>query len=118
MPTSKLFGTCIESLVEDLFIACNDTMLAYGRTGFGKMYTMDSTGGINNGVIFQVIESIFNQVETLKGGANIKIKVSFIEMHRCQIFYLLDSIDPPTSEGGFQGGSRTLVVLEEKKKFY
>lgn len=53
------------------------------QTGSGKTYTMGTgytVGGSLDGVIPQVMQTIFKRIETLKHKADFQLRVSFIEV--------------------------------------
>ncbi|KAG0584179.1 hypothetical protein KC19_3G191000 [Ceratodon purpureus] len=111
-PLSGVFDRCVKSLCEGLFHGYNATVLAYGQTGSGKTYTMGTgytVGGSTDGVIPQVMDFIFKKIETLKKKADFQIRVSFIEILKEEVHDLLDP-NPPVTEAGFGGGSKTTTV--------
>ncbi|KAG8654782.1 kinesin-like protein KIN-4A isoform X2 [Manihot esculenta] len=94
-PSSAMFEECIAPLVDGLFQGYNATVLAYGQTGSGKTYTM-GTGfkdGCQTGIIPQVMNVLFNKIETLKHQTEFQLHVSFIEILKEEVRDLLD----PTS---------------------
>ncbi|KAJ8541120.1 hypothetical protein K7X08_001936 [Anisodus acutangulus] len=99
-PSAAMYQECVSPLVDSLFQGYNATVLAYGQTGSGKTYTM-GTGfkdGFQTGLIPQVMNSLFNKVETLKHQAEFQLHVSFIEIHKEEVRDLLDSISVNKSE--------------------
>ncbi|KAJ7958190.1 Kinesin-like protein [Quillaja saponaria] len=93
-PSSVMFEECIAPLVDGLFQGYNATVLAYGQTGSGKTYTM-GTGfkdGYQTGVIPQVMNVLFNKIETLKHQTEFQLHVSFIEILKEEV---LDLLEPP-----------------------
>lgn len=53
------------------------------QTGSGKTYTMGTAytvGGSSEGVIPQVMETIFKKIDTLKDKSDFQLRVSFIEV--------------------------------------
>lgn len=59
------------------------------QTGSGKTYTMGTgytVGGSLDGVIPQVMQTIFKRIETLKHKADFQLRVSFIEVCRDLIY--------------------------------
>ncbi|MCD7471728.1 Kinesin-like protein KIN-4A [Datura stramonium] len=99
-PSSAMYQECVAPLVDGLFQGYNATVLAYGQTGSGKTYTM-GTGfkdGFQTGLIPQVMNSLFNKIETLKHQAEFQLHVSFIEIHKEEVRDLLDSISVNKSE--------------------
>ncbi|KAK4352113.1 hypothetical protein RND71_027631 [Anisodus tanguticus] len=99
-PSAAMYQECVSPLVDGLFHGYNATVLAYGQTGSGKTYTM-GTGfkdGFQTGLIPQVMNSLFNKVETLKHQAEFQLHVSFIEIHKEEVRDLLDSISVNKSE--------------------
>ncbi|KAH8934010.1 hypothetical protein BDL97_18G061300 [Sphagnum fallax] len=107
LPLDSIFDKCVKPLVEGLFHGYNATVLAYGQTGSGKTYTM-GTGytvrGNTEGVISQVMETIFNRVEMLKQEADFQLRVSFIEILKEEVHDLLD-LNPSSAEYGYMGGT-------------
>lgn len=58
-------------------------LLLLMQTGSGKTYTMGTgytVGGSPEGVIPQVMQTIFKRIETLKHKADFQLRVSFIEV--------------------------------------
>ncbi|KAG0626408.1 hypothetical protein M758_2G123600 [Ceratodon purpureus] len=111
-PLPSIFDKCVKPLVEGLFHGYNATVLAYGQTGSGKTYTMGTgytVGGSTEGVIPQVMQTIFKKMETLKHKADFQIRVSFIEILKEEIHDLLDP-NPPSTEYIFGGGLKALAV--------
>ncbi|KAK9285875.1 hypothetical protein L1049_025076 [Liquidambar formosana] len=99
-PSSAMFEECIAPLVDGLFHGYNATVLAYGQTGSGKTYTM-GTGfkdGYQTGLIPQVMNSLFNTIETLKHQTEFQLHVSFIEILKEEVRDLLDSTSMSKSE--------------------
>ncbi|XP_060199403.1 kinesin-like protein KIN-4A isoform X1 [Lycium barbarum] len=99
-PSTAMYQECVSPLVDGLFQGYNATVLAYGQTGSGKTYTM-GTGfkdGFQTGLIPQVMNSLFNKVETLKHQAEFQLHASFIEIHREEVRDLLDSLSVNKSE--------------------
>lgn len=71
------------------------TRVTLPQTGSGKTYTMGTgytVGGSTHGVIPQVMEFIFRQIESLKKKADFQIRVSFIEV--CVLRGLQRSVMP------------------------
>ncbi|XP_044469978.1 kinesin-like protein KIN-4A isoform X1 [Mangifera indica] len=93
-PSSAMFDECAAPLVEGLFQGYNATVLAYGQTGSGKTYTM-GTGlkeGTQTGLIPQVMNTLFNKIETLRHQTEFQLHVSFIEIFKEEVRDLLDSV--------------------------
>ncbi|TKY57847.1 Kinesin protein FRA1 [Spatholobus suberectus] len=106
-PSSAMFDECVASLVDGLFQGYNATVLAYGQTGSGKTYTM-GTGfkdGCQEGIIPQVMSSLFNKIETLKHQIESQLHVSFIEILKEEVRDLLDpsSMNKPETANGHAG---------------
>ncbi|KAG0613527.1 hypothetical protein M758_6G110100 [Ceratodon purpureus] len=111
-PLPAIFDKCVKPLVEGLFHGYNATVLAYGQTGSGKTYTMGTgytVGGSTDGVIPQVMQTVFKRIETLKHKADFQLRVSFIEILKEEIHDLLDP-NPPSTEYIFGGGLKALAV--------
>ncbi|KAI3669796.1 hypothetical protein L6452_41208 [Arctium lappa] len=92
-PSSKMFDECVAPLLDDLFQGYNGTVIAYGQTGSGKTYTMGTAPkeGCNRGLIFQVMNTIFNKIETLKDQIEFQLHCSYIEILKEEVRDLLDS---------------------------
>ncbi|XP_075093017.1 kinesin-like protein KIN-4A isoform X3 [Nicotiana tabacum] len=91
-PSVTMFEECVAPLVDGLFQGYNATVLAYGQTGSGKTYTM-GTGfkdGGQTGLVLQVMNTLFNKIETLKHQSEFQLHVSFIEIHKEEVIDLLD----------------------------
>ncbi|KAJ6829209.1 kinesin-like protein KIN-4A [Iris pallida] len=102
-PSSSMFQACVSPLVDGLFQGYNATVLAYGQTGSGKTYTM-GTGckdGSQTGLIPQVMDALFNKIDSLKHQAEFQLRVSFIEILKEEVHDLLD----PASVGKVEVGS-------------
>ncbi|KAK1587858.1 hypothetical protein Q3G72_017552 [Acer saccharum] len=92
--SSSMFGECIAPLVDGLFQGYNATVLAYGQTGSGKTYTM-GTGlkeGSQTGLIPQVMNALFNKIETMRHQTEFQLHVSFIEIFKEEVRDLLDYV--------------------------
>ncbi|KAJ9670656.1 hypothetical protein PVL29_026915 [Vitis rotundifolia] len=103
-PSSAMFEECIAPLVDGLFQGYNATVLAYGQTGSGKTYTM-GTGfkdGCQTGLIPQVMNALFNKIETLKHQSEFQLHVSFIEILKEEVRDLLESptVSKPEAANG------------------
>ncbi|WJX41407.1 Kinesin-like protein KIN-4A, variant 2 [Trifolium repens] len=103
-PSCNMFEECVAPLVDGLFQGYNATVLAYGQTGSGKTYTM-GTGfkeGFQTGIVPQVMNVLFNKIETLKDQIEFQLHVSFIEILKEEVRDLLDSSSmskPETANG-------------------
>ncbi|KAJ9170656.1 hypothetical protein P3X46_018748 [Hevea brasiliensis] len=93
-PSSSMFEECVAPLVDGLFQGYNATVLAYGQTGSGKTYTMGTSfkDGSQTGLIPQVMNALFNKVETLKHQTEFQLHVSFIEILKEEVRDLLDTV--------------------------
>ncbi|WCJ31215.1 Kinesin-like protein KIN-4A [Euphorbia peplus] len=103
-PPSVMFQQCVAPLVHGLFHGYNATVLAYGQTGSGKTYTMGTNfrDGCHTGLIPQVMNLLFNKVQTLKDQSQFQLHVSFIEILKEEVRDLLDSVSmtkPMTANG-------------------
>ncbi|KAI4337005.1 hypothetical protein L6164_015467 [Bauhinia variegata] len=106
-PVSAMFEECVAPLVDGLFQGYNATVLAYGQTGSGKTYTM-GTGfkeGCQTGIIPQVMNVLFNKIESLKHQIEFQLHVSFIEILKEEVRDLLDpsSMSKPETANGHVG---------------
>ncbi|GMH04008.1 hypothetical protein Nepgr_005847 [Nepenthes gracilis] len=112
-PSSCIFGECIAPLVDGLLQGYNATVLAYGQTGSGKTYTM-GTGfkdGGQTGLIPQVMDALFNKIETLKHQIEFQLHVSFIEIHKEEV---RDLLDPTLSSKPDSNGHMVKVSIPGK----
>ncbi|XP_065875238.1 kinesin-like protein KIN-4A isoform X1 [Euphorbia lathyris] len=93
-PSSTMFEECVAPLVDGLFQGYNATVLAYGQTGSGKTYTMGTNfkDGSQTGLIPQVMNVLFNKIQTLKHHSEFQLHVSFIEILKEEVRDLLDSV--------------------------
>ncbi|KAJ9177288.1 hypothetical protein P3X46_012523 [Hevea brasiliensis] len=93
-PSSAMFEECVAPLVDGLFQGYNATVLAYGQTGSGKTYTMGTSfkDGCQTGLIPQVMNALFNKIETLKHQTEFQLHVSFIEILKEEVRDLLDTV--------------------------
>ncbi|XP_010503694.1 PREDICTED: kinesin-like protein KIN-4B [Camelina sativa] len=93
-PSSLMFDECVAPLVDGLFHGYNATVLAYGQTGSGKTYTMGTAfrNGTSNGLIPQVMSSLFNKIDSVKHQMGFQLHVSFIEILKEEVLDLLDSV--------------------------
>ena len=85
------YNTSVKDMVKNIFEGYNVNLLAYGRTGSGKTYSMGTnynTGADNLGVIPRAVNDIFDIV-SLKEEWNFKITVSFMELYQDQLHDLL-----------------------------
>ena len=83
-PSDGLFPECVRPLVDGLFKGYNATVFAFGQTGSGKTYTMGSAytpGGNTSGVIPEVLELIFDRINSSKD-VDCNVRASFVEIHK------------------------------------
>ncbi|KAI3672531.1 hypothetical protein L6452_38620 [Arctium lappa] len=119
VPSSRIFDDCVAPLVDALFSGYNATVLAYGQTGSGKTYTMGTNynGESSNGIIPNVMQTIFKRVEETKGTTEFLIRVSFIEIFKEEVFDLLESSSTVYSKtegnGKPAGPSRAPIQIRE-----
>ncbi|KAG4933469.1 hypothetical protein JHK87_047471 [Glycine soja] len=112
-PSVEMFEECVAPLVDGLFQGYNATVLAYGQTGSGKTYTM-GTGYNDNcrsGLIPQVMNALFNKIETLKHQTEFQLRVSFIEILKEEVRDLFDRVSmgkPETSNSNGHSGKITV----------
>jgi Kinesin motor domain len=81
---AKLYGDCVEPLVQGIFGGYNATIFAYGQTGSGKTFTMGSHYSPPQparGVIPDALESMFAKIDAAKDTA-FRMRVGFIEIHK------------------------------------
>ncbi|XP_071713247.1 kinesin-like protein KIN-4A [Rutidosis leptorrhynchoides] len=92
-PSNSMFEECALPLLDALFQGYNGTVIAYGQTGSGKTYTMGTNPkeSSHRGLIFQVMNTIFTKIETLKDQTEFQLHVSFIEILKEEVRDLLDS---------------------------
>eukprot|EP00232_Nephroselmis_pyriformis_P010287 CAMPEP_0182879026 /NCGR_PEP_ID=MMETSP0034_2-20130328/15709_1 /TAXON_ID=156128 /ORGANISM="Nephroselmis pyriformis, Strain CCMP717" /LENGTH=386 /DNA_ID=CAMNT_0025011931 /DNA_START=1 /DNA_END=1158 /DNA_ORIENTATION=+ len=91
-PLDALFGDCVDPLVQGIFQGYNATVFAYGQTGSGKTHTMGTSytaGGAKQGVIPNVMDTVFGKVAGSEAGTDITVKVRYIEIHKEEIRDLL-----------------------------
>ncbi|KAL1817639.1 hypothetical protein ACET3Z_020213 [Daucus carota] len=112
--SSRIYEECVAPLVDALCQGYNGTVLAYGQTGSGKTYTMGTNyngEGQNDGVIPNVMETIFSRVEAAKESTEFLIRVSFIEIFKEEVYDLLDPNPVPLSKGeGKQAGPARVPI--------
>ncbi|KAG4140448.1 hypothetical protein ERO13_D06G019027v2 [Gossypium hirsutum] len=104
-PASSMFDECIVPLVNGLFQGYNATVLAYGQTGSGKTYTM-GTGfkdSCHIGITPQVMNALFNKIDSLKHQIQFQLHVSFIEILKEEVHDLLDPTSPNKSDTASTG---------------
>ncbi|KAK9067039.1 hypothetical protein SSX86_014363 [Deinandra increscens subsp. villosa] len=92
-PSSNMFEECAVPLLDALFQGYNGTIIAYGQSGSGKTYTMGTNPkeSSHRGLIFQVMNMIFNKIEALKHQFEFQLHVSFIEILKEEVKDLLES---------------------------
>ncbi|XP_020202434.1 kinesin-like protein KIN-4A isoform X1 [Cajanus cajan] len=115
-PSVDMFKECVAPLVDGLFQGYNATVLAYGQTGSGKTYTM-GTGYNDNcrtGLIPQVMNALFNKIETLKNQTEFQLRVSFIEILKEEVRDLLDAVSMGKSETSNSNGHSGKVTIPGK----
>ncbi|CAJ1942867.1 unnamed protein product [Sphenostylis stenocarpa] len=115
-PSVDMFEECIAPLIDGLFQGYNATVLAYGQTGSGKTYTM-GTGYNDNcrtGLIPQVMNALFNKVETLKHQAEFQLRVSFIEILKEEVRDLLDMVSMGKSDTSNSNGHSGKITFPGK----
>ncbi|XP_027921087.1 kinesin-like protein KIN-4A isoform X1 [Vigna unguiculata] len=115
-PSVDMFEECVAPLVDGLFQGYNATVLAYGQTGSGKTYTM-GTGYNDNcriGLIPQVMNALFNKVETLKHQTEFQLRVSFIEILKEEVRDLLDTVSLGKSDTSNSNGHSGKITVPGK----
>ncbi|CAK9161438.1 unnamed protein product, partial [Ilex paraguariensis] len=113
-PSAAMFEECIAPLVDGLFQGHNGTVLAYGQTGSGKTYTM-GTGAKDScrtGLIPQVMNPLFNNIEMLNHKTEFQLHVSFIEILKEEVKDLLDSTSNSKSDTVNANGHASKVLKE------
>ncbi|KAJ9562357.1 hypothetical protein OSB04_007517 [Centaurea solstitialis] len=92
-PSSNMFDDCVAPLLDALFQGYNGTVIAYGQTGSGKTYTMGTAPkeGGHRGLIFEIMNTIFNKIEALKDQIEFQLHCSYIEILKEEVRDLLDS---------------------------
>ncbi|WJX95166.1 Kinesin-like protein KIN-4A [Trifolium repens] len=115
-PSSKMFEECVAPLVDGLFQGYNATVLAYGQTGSGKTYTMGTAYNDNSGIglIPQVMNALFNKIETLKHQTEFQLHVSFIEILKEEVRDLLDMVSMGKSDNSSSNGHSGKVTIPGK----
>ncbi|KAK7263173.1 hypothetical protein RJT34_30758 [Clitoria ternatea] len=115
-PSADMFQECVAPLVDGLFQGYNATVLAYGQTGSGKTYTMGTGYGDNcrTGLIPQVMNALFNKIETLKHHTEFQLHVSFIEILKEEVRDLLDMVSMGKSEISNSNGHSGKVTVPGK----
>ena len=82
-----VFNGAIKSMLDQIILGYNSTVLAYGVTGTGKTYTI--FGDLNNnfkdeGIIFKSCDYLFEKIDQNKNkdiNTNYSIKISYIEIY-------------------------------------
>ncbi|XP_076923327.1 kinesin-like protein KIN-4A [Bidens hawaiensis] len=92
-PSKNMFQDCMIPLLDALFQGYNSTVIAYGQTGSGKTYTMGTSPKetSHTGLMFQVMNTIFNKIQELQHQSEFQLHVSFIEILKEEVRDLLDS---------------------------
>eukprot|EP00899_Mesostigma_viride_P025575 jgi/Mesvir1/6201/Mv00884-RA.2 len=96
-PSEKIFGECVQPLVEGLFQGYNATVFAYGQTGSGKTYTMGTAYGAGgssqseHGIVPLAMQLMWAKLAKLQDTETL-VRVSFIEIHKEEIRDLLDPV--------------------------
>ncbi|XP_020103102.1 kinesin-like protein KIN-4A isoform X2 [Ananas comosus] len=111
-PSSTMFEECVAPLVDGLFQGYNATVLAYGQTGSGKTYTMGTScrDGSHTGLIPQVLNALFDKIDTLKNQVEFQLRVSFIEILKEEVRDLLDPASSPSKVENGNGHVGKLTV--------
>ncbi|KAL5184201.1 Kinesin-like protein KIN-4A [Glycine soja] len=115
-PSVEMFEECVAPLVDGLFQGYNATVLAYGQTGSGKTYTM-GTGYNDNcrsGLIPQVMNALFNKIETLKHQTEFQLRVSFIEILKEEVRDLFDRVSMGKAETSNSNGHSGKITVPGK----
>ncbi|XP_076933873.1 kinesin-like protein KIN-4A [Bidens hawaiensis] len=92
-PSKNMFQDCVIPLLDAPFQGYNSTVIAYGQTGSGKTYTMGTSPKetSHTGLMFQVMNTIFNKIQALQHQSEFQLHVSFIEILKEEVRDLLDS---------------------------
>ncbi|KAJ7533335.1 hypothetical protein O6H91_13G043700 [Diphasiastrum complanatum] len=118
-----VFDECAKGVVEDVLTGYHGTIFAYGQVGSGKTFTMtgETKTFIYCGLIPRCIHRIFEEKES-KPAAEIKVHVSYLEIHNEVIYDLLAKREAASQittleEDGtveFRGLTRVLCTTEEQ----
>ncbi|KAJ0694686.1 putative plus-end-directed kinesin ATPase [Helianthus annuus] len=92
-PSKNMFQECAVPLLDALFQGYNGTIIAYGQTGSGKTYTMGTSPkeSSHTGLMFQVMNIIFDKIQKLQHESEFQLHVSFIEILKEEVRDLLES---------------------------
>ncbi|EEB05326.1 kinesin-like protein Klp3 [Schizosaccharomyces japonicus yFS275] len=87
-----IFAYSIQSIVDDLFLGYNGTILAYGQTGSGKTYTMmgNPADAKERGVTPRIVERIFAAIQESPSSIEYTVKVSFLDIYMERVRDLLE----------------------------
>ncbi|CCD26864.1 tubulin-dependent ATPase KIP3 NDAI_0I02960 [Naumovozyma dairenensis CBS 421] len=91
------------SLLDSVLDGFNGTVFAYGATGCGKTYTVSGTQE-NPGIIFRVMQELFERMEDLKDEKTFQLSISYLEIYNEMIYDLLKPDTP----------SKKLIIREDK----
>ena len=92
----EVYSQAIESMIPQLFEGYNATVLAYGQTGSGKTHSMGTSHGPEDnpemaGIIQRTVEDMFKEIQSRADEINVKVRVSFVELYREQLYDLLSN---------------------------
>lgn len=100
----SVYQATTSPLLDSVLDGYNGTVFAYGATGCGKTFTVSGTPE-QPGVIFLVMEELFQKIENLRDTKNIELTLSYLEIYNESI---RDLLNPSTS-------SKRLVIREDSE---
>lgn len=95
-PQKDVYTEAIEGMIPQLFEGYNATVLAYGQTGSGKTHSMGTSHGPEDdpemaGIIQRTVQDLFKEIQARSDQIEVKVRVSFVELYREQLYDLLST---------------------------
>eukprot|EP00039_Didymoeca_costata_P033143 m.40858 g.40858 ORF g.40858 m.40858 type:complete len:1102 (-) comp9716_c0_seq1:114-3419(-) len=110
----KVYEDAVAPIVEQVSRGLSCAIFAYGQTGSGKTHTMRGNlkSKEDHGIIQRSLENLFRRLNE-QDYANIKVKVSFLEIYNEE---LQDLLEPPPKKGQRQVSDKSLKLIDHNTR--
>ena len=111
----RLYQDLVQSKVEKFLEGVSSTVFAYGQTGTGKTFSMGTTNtqedisSESRGIILRSLDQIFSHKDVRR----MKVWISFLEIHKEQVYDLLKDGKSSLSVREVQPGLFRVIDLNE-----
>ena len=90
-----VYTDLVEDRVKSFIAGYSVTVFAYGQTGTGKTFSMGTNNDLvlqdpRRGIIARSLQQVFDDIELLQTNENVKLKISFLEIAKEQVYDLLN----------------------------